>query len=69
MSQIQDQLVKEAWFNPENTGQNDPALRIRIQYVYDEKQLLKTIVENCDEKIELIKETIRKIHDASHNSN
>ena len=69
ISEISDQMVKEGWFAVDVNNKIAPALRLRIQYVYDEKLLIKKIIEHCDEKICLIKETIRKIQDASHNSN
>ena len=67
--EINDQMVKEGWFTADVNNKAAPAIRLRIQYVYDEKLLLKKIIDNCDEKVDLIKETIRKIQDASHNSN
>ncbi|OMJ92952.1 hypothetical protein SteCoe_4170 [Stentor coeruleus] len=68
ISEINDQMVKEGWFNLESSGNSVPSIRIRVQYIFDEKKLLEDIVGLCDEKISVIEEVVRKIHDASHNS-
>ena len=67
---ISDQMVKEGWFNLDSSlnNKNPPALRLRVQYIYDEKLLLQNIIDYCENKMELVSLTIQKIYDASHNS-
>ncbi|OMJ79972.1 hypothetical protein SteCoe_19890 [Stentor coeruleus] len=68
ISEISDQMVKEGWFSIETEYKNNPAIRVRVQYIYDEKKLLQSIIDNCGEKIQEIQRVIQRIHDASHNS-
>jgi C2 domain len=68
ISELEDQNVKEDWFSLKSIDGINPCLKIRLQYIYNEKALLQDIIEYCNCKIDFITEAIQKIFDGSHNS-
>ena len=61
ISDLLDQQVKEGWFNLVSSNTNKPSLKVRIQYIHNEKNLIEDLIKFCDERIHLISENLSKI--------
>ena len=58
ISDISDQNVHEKWYNLSQQGDQKPAIKLRIQYIHNEKKLYKDLADTCDRLASEVSERI-----------
>ncbi|CAG9325484.1 unnamed protein product [Blepharisma stoltei] len=64
LNDLSDQRVKEGWFKldiDDPSKQVDPALRIRVQLIQDERALYASLIQSCIQKIQALTYAINKL--------